>query len=235
MSRRFVLKKDYYDEGVNLYKKKTVTINPGVTVLVGCNGIGKTTFLRQLRNKLKKSDIPYIEYDNLHGGGNNSVSEAGLNEDFAFIATAIQSSEGENIVMNINKLASELRGFVKTGKVKEKNPFAKIFKAINDSENEKKEFVSERWILLDAVDSGLSVDNIVEVKKLFKTILEYNHSNDIYIVVSANEYEMARTEQCFDVYNGKYITFRDYEDYRDMILQSSSWKMDRLVKSQTNR
>lgn len=55
-----------------------MTINPGVTVLVGCNGIGKTTFLRQLRNKLKKSDIPYIEYDNLHDGGNNSVSEADL-------------------------------------------------------------------------------------------------------------------------------------------------------------
>lgn len=53
MSRRFVLERDYYEEGVNLYKKKTVTIDPGVTVLVGCNGIGKTTFLRQLRSKLK--------------------------------------------------------------------------------------------------------------------------------------------------------------------------------------
>ena len=56
--------------------------------------------------------------------------------------------------------------------------------------------------MLDAVDSGLSVDNIVDVKEqLFKTILEYNYGNEIYIVISANEYEMARGEQCFDVYN----------------------------------
>lgn len=227
MSRKICLEKDYYEEGVNLYKKKTVIINPGITVLVGCNGIGKTTFLHQLRDNLKKSNIPYIEYDNLNEGGNNSVAEAGFNEDFTFIATAIQSSEGENIVMNMNKLASELGIFVKTGKAKEKNPFIKALKA-NGHEDEK---VPERWILLDAVDSGLSVDNIVDIKEyLFKTILEYNFGNEIYIVISANEYEMAREEQCFDVYNGKYITFKDYEDYRNMIFESKKWKEEREKK-----
>lgn len=223
MSRKFVLERDYYGEGVNLYKKKTVIINPGITVLVGCNGIGKTTFLHQLRGNLKKLNVPYIEYDNLHEGGTNSVSEAGLNEDFAFIATAIESSEGENIVMNISKLASELGDFIKTGKVKEKNLFIKAFEIIK--EYEKEEVLPERWILLDAVDSGLSVDNIVDIKEyLFKTILEYNFGNEIYIVVSANEYEMARDEQCFDVYNGKYITFKNYEEYRNVILESKKWK-----------
>ena len=53
MSRKFTLIKDYYDEGFNLYKKKTITIKPGVTVLVGCNGIGKTTLLHQIRDRLK--------------------------------------------------------------------------------------------------------------------------------------------------------------------------------------
>ena len=59
MSRKFVLEKDYYEEGVNLYKKKTVTINSGVTVLVGCNGIGKTTFLHQIRDRLKKQNLQH--------------------------------------------------------------------------------------------------------------------------------------------------------------------------------
>lgn len=82
---------------------------------------------------------------------------------------------------------------------------------------------------MDAVDSGLSVDNIVDVKDLlFKTILEYNYGNDIYIVISANEYEMARGEQCFDVYNGKYVTFNDYEEYRNMILERKEWKEERV-------
>ena len=38
---------------------------------------------------------------------------------------------------------------------------------------------------------------------------------------------MARDEQCFDVYNGKYVKFTDYEEYRDFILQSREWKNQR--------
>lgn len=230
MSRKFVLEKDYYDEGVNLYKKKTITINPGVTVLVGCNGIGKTTLLHQIRDRLKKLNVPYIDYDNLSEGGSNSMSGALYNNDLSFLASAFQSSEGENIVLNIQKLAAELADFIKTGKARNKNPFADIFKTLNGEDDEKKEKLPERWILLDAVDSGLSVDNIVEIKDFFKAVMEYNYGNDIYIVVSANEYEMARGEQCFDVYNGKYRIFSDYEEYRNMILESKKWKEERIKK-----
>lgn len=229
MNRKFVLLKDYYDEGENLYKKKVITIKPGVTVLVGCNGIGKTTLLHQISDRLKDQKIPYVEYNNLHEGGKASVSEAIFYENYQFVGIAMRSSEGENIVLNMNKLASELGHFVKTGVHKEKNPFIKAFKKLNDTEDENKEVVSERWILLDAVDSGLSVDNIVDIKEqLFKTILEHNFGNEIYIVISANEYEMARGEQCFDVYNGKYITFKDYENYRNMVLDSKKWKEERV-------
>jgi hypothetical protein len=105
--------------------------------------------------------------------------------------------------------------------------FAKCFGNTDNDESEK-EPVKERWILLDAIDSGLSVDNIVKLKEeLFKTILEYNEGNEIYIIVSANEYEMARQEQCFDVYNGKYITFNDYEEYRQFILETNEIKLQR--------
>lgn len=229
MGRKITLIKDYYEEGVELYKKKTVTIKPGITVLVGCNGIGKTTFLHQLRDKLKLLSVPYIEYDNLHDGGTESISKASFYNNFEFIARAMQASEGESIVLNIDNLASELGQFVKTGITIEKNPFAKVFKSLNGTEDKHKKIFTERWILLDAVDSGLSVDNIVDVKDLlFKTILEYNYGNDIYIVISANEYEMARGEQCFDVYNGKYVTFNDYEEYRNMILESKEWKEERV-------
>ena len=41
--RKFKIDRDYNGLGCNIYQKGTVTINPGVTVLVGCNGIGKTT------------------------------------------------------------------------------------------------------------------------------------------------------------------------------------------------
>ena len=87
------------------------------------------------------------------------------------------------------------------------------------------------WIFFDAIDSGLSVDNVVDVKEcLFKTIFDDNPNTDVYIIVSANEYELARDESCFDVYNGKYIKFKDYEDYRNFILKTRKIKDKRVYK-----
>ena len=230
MSKKFNLVKDYYEEGFDLYKKKTITIKPGVTVLVGCNGIGKTTLLHQIRGKLKKDNIPYVLFDNLKDGGSHSISEAGFYGDFSFMATAMCSSEGENIVMNIGNLAARLGKFVKEGEDPKEVSHINLernIKQMNGEEIEELEIQKERWILLDAVDSGLSVDNVVDIKELFKTILEYNYGNEIYIIVSANEYEMSRGERCFDVYNGNYVKFTDYEGYRDFILQSRGWKNQR--------
>lgn len=216
LGRVFKLKKDPYGYGFNIYKKSHIEINQGVTILVGCNGIGKTTFLYEINDILKEHDIPCIVYDNFNDGGKESISESLFYGDLEFVSKAIQSSEGESIILNINKLVFKFGQFVKTG-------------TLYDTEYKNKEVVSERWILLDAVDSGLSVDNVVDIKeKLFKTILEYNLGNEIYIVISANEYEMVRNEQCFDVYNGKYVTFKDYDDYRNMILESKKWKEERV-------
>lgn len=231
MKRKFQLFEDYYDTGYALYKKKAIEIKEGVTVLVGCNGIGKTTLLHQIRDRLKKDNIPYILFDNLHDGGAKSISEAAFYGEFGFMATAMQSSEGENIVMNIEKLAARLGQFVKNGidpKEGKHSRLARSIAKINGEDVKEAEIPKERWILLDAIDSGLSVDNIIDLKEqLFKTILKYNYGNAIYIVVSANEYEMARKEHCFDVYNGKYVELKDYEAYRDLILQSKEWKYQR--------
>lgn len=62
---------------------------------------------------------------------------------------------------------------------------------------------------------------------LFRTILKNNFGKEIYILVVANEYEMAREENCFDVRNGKYIRFIDYDDYRNFVLESKKWKEER--------
>ena len=232
MSKKFKLSKDYYGEGFSLYKKGTITIKSGVTVLVGCNGIGKTTLLHQIQDRLRKESIPCIKFDNLQDGGNKSISENAFYNNFDLVGTLMQSSEGESIVVNMGNFARRLGDFVRTGedpKDKKSRDFAKLFKAIEEGKEEQEvEIPKERWILLDAVDSGLSVDNIVDIKEqLFKTILEYNYGNEIYIVISANEYEMARGEQCLDVYNMKYVKFKDYEEYRNLILQSKEWKYER--------
>ena len=234
MSRKFKLHKRCYGEGYDLYKKATIDLEEGLTVLVGCNGSGKTTMLKQLKEQLEAKHIPVLLFNNLIDGGSNAVSSACFYNDFQFAATAVCSSEGENIVMNMGRLASSLRPFIKDGEdIRRKNKMAEAFASLingsaEDKQDEKVEYPNERWILLDAIDSGLSVDNVVDIKEyLFKTIFADKGDVSIYIVVSANEYEMARGEKCFDVYNGKYITFADYEEYRNFILESKRIKEKR--------
>ena len=213
--KKIKIDKDYYEEGTELFKKKSATIHPGVTVLVGCNGTGKTTLLYQISNFLKKEKIPHIRYDNLTNGGNGAAGEALSNNDYELFANLKFSSEGESIMTNLSVFAARLLYFVKTGNDKA-NPFFGVFK----QDEEKMATSNERWILLDAIDSGTSIDNIVEIKHLFNTILENNFGKEIYIIVSANSYEMTTDEQCYDVYNGKYITFSSYEEYREFIIDS---------------
>ena len=237
MSRKFKVEKRYYDEDYDLYKKRSITINEGVTVLVGCNGSGKTTLLHQIKSQLKKENIPFVSFDNLHDGGSRAISSAGFHGDFGFMSAAMSSSEGENIVLSLSKLASTLRAFIKTGESQSENDrFSRnMAKALwgNETEKEQKVPPNERWILLDAIDSGLSVDNVVDLKEcLFKTILEDDFDGSIYIVISANEFELCRGEHCFDVYNGKYVKFSNYEKYRNFILKSREIKDKRWQKEE---
>ena len=208
MSRTFKIIPNYYEEDIELYKKKVIEFHPGVTVLIGCNGAGKTTLLRQIEYALEKNDIPVIKFDNLHDGGSNARSEAAFYEDFTFLATSICSSEGENIIMNMNNFSKKIGRFF----------------TLNAN-------ASEIWILLDAIDSGLSVDGVDDLKKyLFETIFKHNQDKEVYIICSANEYELARGEMCLDVINGEYISIKDYEEYRNMILNSRKLKDERYRK-----
>jgi predicted ATP-dependent endonuclease of OLD family len=229
MSRKFKLETDYYGEDIKMYKKGTITLEEGVTVIVGCNGIGKTTLLAQIKQQLNKENIPCFSFDNLHEGGSHARAAAASENDFTFMATSMASSEGENIVMNMGKIAQALGHFVTTGEsVKRGDRLTQAFAKAVFGEQKTHVNSKERWILLDAIDSGLSVDNIVDIKELlFQTILKHKGDTSVYIIVSANEYEMARGEQCFDVYHGKYRQLKTYEAYRKLILKTREIKDQR--------
>ena len=204
--RKFKIYKDYLGVGCDIYKKATITLKPGVTILAGCNGMGKTTLIRQLIDKLKSQNAHILSFDNLHDGGQNARSWAGFRGDFSFLATSAFSSEGENIQMNLGNFAGRIGDFCRFNR---------------DSE--------DLWIFMDSIDSGLSIDNVVEVKDMCKQIIEIcGRNRSVYIIISANLYEFARDEDCFDVYRGKYIRFKSYEKYREFILKTRQEKDNRV-------
>ena len=207
MSQKFKIIRDYYDQGEKIFPKSTIQLEPGLTILIGCNGSGKTTLLRQLKGQCHELGVPVFTYDNYNEGGHSATNYAGFTGNYERVAQDIMSSEGEKISNNINDLAAKVGAFVRKNKDAEK-----IF------------------ILLDAIDSGYSVDNVVELKQdFFRFVINDCAKNgiELYIVVSANEYELARGEACFDVSVCKYIEIGSYEEYRAVVIESRKKKNKR--------
>lgn len=219
MSRKITIWKDPYDGGFDISIRRNIEINEGVTIIIGCNGLGKSTFISNIKSELKKEKIPFLSYNNLTDGGKRG------NGNIIAMANNWMSSEGENITNNLgNKLLSHAREYINTGKPpKDDNPFNFLRK---EREKEDEPVSDERWILLDAVDSGYSIDNIIHLKEIFDLMINDAINKDVklYIVASANEYELASGMPCFDLAKGKYVEVNSYEEYKNIILKSRYYK-----------
>lgn len=177
-----------HETDLRVFRSEELVFEPGFTVLIGCNGSGKSTTLGYIRHYCRRNDVPVIEFDNITDGGQHIASKGLFYGDTALGATAMVSSEGERILLALGRKSSEIGYFMRH------NRSAK-----------------EVWILFDALDSGMSIDNIADFKEyLIKTILEdAPEGQNVYIVASANEYELARGEDCISVQTGKHFRFDD--------------------------
>lgn len=230
MSRTFEIGTNPVDADHKIYKRRLHTIETGVTVLVGCNGSGKTTLLNEIKYQLKDNKIPVFLYNNLHDGGGHARQNFLNSGNISALAFSTLASEGENISQNIGYTAAKLGKFMRDGKVKR----SRLEETMTEIIGGKEEGIqcNERWILFDAVDSGYSIDNVIELKEdLFNFMLDDAKSIgvDLYIVVSANEYEMCAGEKCYDVQSCKYVDIRSYEEYKKLILETRKWK-DKSIK-----
>lgn len=205
MSKTFKIPKIPYEKE-QMFQKTQVTFNPGISVLIGCNGSGKSTLLSLIKNQLNNKEIPYLSYDNLSQGGFNAKEKALGYCNFELANVLMSSSEGEQIFINFGQMVTSLRQFV--------------------TENKD---AKEIWILFDAIDSGLSIDNIVEIKAFINNkLIKENQHMDVYVLISANSYEMCRNSQCFDVRNCKYRLIRTYHEFSKFILKSRELKDIRI-------
>lgn len=217
--------RDPYGQCFSTCSKKEITLQPGLTILVGCNGSGKTTLLENIKEVVDKAKIPCYSYNNLHEGGMSSFSRCISSGDYGLGSLIFSSSEGEQISINVGQILNNISEFIETGltpKRKEGMKWARILGGSDDSSYNE----SIRFITMDAVDSGLSVDNIVLLKQVLLDVVSHatNLGKEIYILVSANEFELARNMQCFDVAKGEYILFKDYDAYRNFIIRSRKRK-----------
>lgn len=202
--KRFRIIKNYHDEEDEIFLKSNIGFKEGLTVLVGCNGSGKTTLLNQIHDQCQKRELPVVYYNNLTEGNTKGISKFAFHQQYQMVANLMCASEGEQIVLNLQYISSEIRRVV--------------------MENDEKKDI---FILLDGIDSGLSVDNVIDLKEyFFKFIIKDITEKGIklYVIVAANEYELARGEQCFNVRSCKYVDIPDYETYRQMIIETRKAK-----------
>ena len=165
--------------------------------------------LQGIAAQCRKDKIPYIEFESI-GDRRDERNRTTLDGDMDYLANVFISSEGEEIGMTLCKFAGKLGNFIRS------NPSAE-----------------EIVVLIDALDSGFSIDNIVEAKEsLFRFVIDDCKKNNttLYIIVSANAYELASGERCFDPIKGEYISFDSYEQYRKYVLDTRKAKDRRYRK-----
>lgn len=208
--------RDYYDVGYDLYKKDFVDLQPGLTVLVGCNGSGKSTLLHQLQEKAQELQIPKLSYNNLRDGQKKAMDYAlNISRDLGLLAKLATSSEGEQIYTNFGNFAKKIGSFIsRTGPGKK-----------------------EIFVLLDAIDSGLSIDQVSEMKDFFAFVCEEEKKNgkEIYFVVSSNEYELCNGSRCLILPEMEYVSFSSYQDYKQAILDSREYKDQGIASLQKKK
>lgn len=207
--RTFTITQCPYYEDVKVFGDSSITINEGVTVLVGCNGAGKTTMLCQIKKQVEKAGDVCVLFDNTQDGGEKRLDyllNVGEDNSVETVCNLITSSEGEGIYINV-------RGYAK-----------KIGQAVAQANGR------DVFILFDAVDSGFSIDNVCDLKDGLFRIIPKTYNGHVYIICSANSYEMANGEDCVDVINCAHIKFDDYEDYRAFILKTREKKNERYTK-----
>lgn len=185
----------------------------GVTMLIGPNGSGKTSALSQLDSIFNTSNWKTIEdndylrneyacyyYNNTHEqlSAKQRWLDSGLTRR---LASSFENSEGQDMWDYIYYKATAIGKTIRTAK-----------------ETNKKGI----FILIDGLDSGLSLDKINELRTHLLDFInkkETSEDFEVYIICSANSYEMCNHYNCIDVTNQNKVIFNNYEDFEKYFIK----------------
>lgn len=127
--------------------------------------------------------------------------------DIRMLVTSAVTSEGENVSMNFAYQVKMLG------------------KAVMQAEKERKELI----VLLDAIDSGLSIDRARELRSFLDFIGNENTAKGVrvYTIMAVNHFELAKQPaDCVNVRSGEHLIFSAYSDYAEFIcsFNEKAWK-----------
>lgn len=173
-----------------------------VTLLFGANGVGKSSLIKGM---LKQKEIKFncdketklYSYINTEQNFRNMDKNSNLSYKDMFNPYLFKQkfdtselSEGQSIIYSLQDIFE-------------------LCVQIKDDSN-------DSVILLDEIDSGLSIDNVDYLSDKIKEITD-KYSN-IQFIIAFNNFEFCRNfPKVFNMYNGEYITIESYEQYRDII------------------
>ena len=198
-----------FDDDTKIYLRKDFTFEPGLTSLVGCNGSGKTTLIDfYLKSYVRKNKIEYIFWNDRRSGGSTLMQQCMDNDDMNGVISLFMSSEGERISYALLDVFKNI---------------GRCFRVCKGQ---------SVVIMFDAIDSGMSVDEICETRDVILDIVipdAEKQNVTPYFVIAANNYEWCSDNRIhnIDVQTGKSLDINSYDDYKKIILKSRERK-DRM-------